>query len=95
MWKCSLKEYNAVTFYDSKSDAEKDVEFLDWNKVNQREDQYKNIKMYALLIVGITELIISFVWMVISQSSTGLYLILAFIGGATIKAGIDKINNKI
>lgn len=47
--------------------------------------------MYALLIVGIIELIISFVWMVLSQSSTGLYLILASISGATIKAGIDKI----
>lgn len=32
MWKSSLKEYNGVTFYNSKSDAEKAVEFIDSNK---------------------------------------------------------------
>ena len=32
MWKNCLKEYNGVTFYNSKSEAEKDVEFLDLNK---------------------------------------------------------------
>ena len=34
MWKSSLKEYNGVTFYNSKSDAEKDVEFVDGKKFN-------------------------------------------------------------
>ena len=32
MWKKCLTEYNGVTFYNSKLEAEKDVEFLDLNK---------------------------------------------------------------
>lgn len=52
------------------------------------------MKKYILLIIGIMEIIISFIWMTLSQSSTGLYLFLASMGGVTIKKGIDKIKSK-
>ena len=42
MWKSSLKEYNGVTFHNSKLDAEKAVEFADWHKVNQMENKYED-----------------------------------------------------
>lgn len=34
-WRNCLKEYDGVMFYNSKSDAEKAVEFVDWEKINQ------------------------------------------------------------
>ena len=34
IWKKCLKDYNGVTFYNSKSDAEKVVEFVDWNSIS-------------------------------------------------------------
>ena len=36
MWRNSLKEYNGVTFYNSKSDAAEVVEIIDWNWINNR-----------------------------------------------------------
>ncbi len=52
------------------------------------------MKKYILLIVGIIELIVSFIWMILSRSSTGLFLVLAAISGATIEHGIEKIRKR-
>ena len=43
MWRNSLKEYNGVTFYNSKSDAEKVVEFIDLNWLNNQLQAVKNM----------------------------------------------------
>lgn len=52
------------------------------------------MKKYTVLIIGIIGLITSFIWMLFSQASTGRFLLLASISGATIINGMDKNKNK-
>ncbi|MGN0365943.1 MAG: hypothetical protein ACI4E5_08420 [Suilimivivens sp.] len=52
------------------------------------------MKKYMVLILGILLLIISFVWMILSQTSTGPFLILSTISGATIVEGIHQVRKK-
>lgn len=49
------------------------------------------MKKYTLLMIGIIELILSFIWMTISQSVVGPHLALVAISGITIEKGIEKI----
>lgn len=49
------------------------------------------MKKYTVLIIGIVLLIVSFIWMIISRSSTGLFLILGGAGGAVITEGVFRI----
>lgn len=43
---------------------------------------------FCFLIIGIICLLIGFVWMVLSETSAGLYLVLAAAGGALIFEGM-------
>lgn len=52
------------------------------------------MKKYAVHIIGIAGLIASFIWMLISQSSTGWFLLLAGLSGSTIWRGITIIKHK-
>jgi uncharacterized membrane protein YbaN (DUF454 family) len=52
------------------------------------------MKKYIVLILGILLLIISFVWMILSKSSTDSFLILSAIGGATLVEGIHKVRKR-
>lgn len=52
------------------------------------------MKKYGLLIIGIIGLIASFVWMVLSHSSVGGFLIVACISGAVLGKGIGDIKGK-
>lgn len=47
-------------------------------------------KKSITFIVGIICLIVSFIWMLLSQSSTGPFLFLSGAGGALIANGIGK-----
>ena len=38
-WKNRLKKYSGIALYNSKADAEKEVEFVDWSKTEQVIDQ--------------------------------------------------------
>ena len=49
------------------------------------------MKKYIVLVLGILLLIISFVWMILSETSTGPYLILSAISGAIIVEGIHQV----
>lgn len=35
MWRNFLREYDGITFYNTKSDAQKAIEFVDWKKISQ------------------------------------------------------------
>lgn len=52
------------------------------------------MKKYMLLIIGIILLAVSFIWMVISQSSTGMFLILGGASGRIIVEGIFRIKKE-
>lgn len=52
------------------------------------------MKKFSVLLIGILCLIASFIWMVLSQSSTGPFLILGSISGAIIMEGIHRIRRK-
>lgn len=52
------------------------------------------MRRYLILIFGILLLIGSFVWMVLSQHSTGPFLILGAISGAIIVEGIHRVRKK-
>ena len=49
------------------------------------------MKKYIVLILGILLLIISFIWMILSETSTGPFLVLSAISGATIAEGIHQV----
>ena len=49
------------------------------------------MKKYIVLILGILLLIISFIWMILSETSTGPFLVLSEISGATIAEGIHQV----
>lgn len=51
------------------------------------------MKKCAVLIIGMAGLIVSFIWMLLSQSSTGWFLLLASMSGAAIGRGIAIIKN--
>ncbi len=54
------------------------------------------MKKYTVLIIGIVLFIASFIWMILSQSSTGPFLLLASVSGALIFEGVQRVkrNNK-
>jgi multisubunit Na+/H+ antiporter MnhE subunit len=52
------------------------------------------MKKYSILLIGIFCMIASFIWMVLSQSATGPFLILGSISGAIIMEGIHRIKDK-
>ncbi len=52
------------------------------------------MKKYTLILIGIVELILSFIWMTISQSVIGPHLVLIAISGMTIEKGIEKIRKR-
>ena len=52
------------------------------------------MKKYTVLIIGIVLLIVRIIWMVLSQSSTGLFVGLAAISGWLITEGIFRIKKK-
>lgn len=49
------------------------------------------MKKYIILLIGVLCLIGSFIWMILSQASTGPFLILGSIGGAIICEGIHRL----
>ena len=49
------------------------------------------MKKYIVLILGILLLIISFIWMILSETSTGPFLVLSAISGAKIAEGIHQV----
>ena len=53
------------------------------------------MKKYIVLILGILLLIISFIWMILSETSTGPFLVLSEISGATIAEGIHQVRKMV
>ena len=52
------------------------------------------VKKYVMLTIGIAELIAGIIWMLLSQSSTGLFLLFAGLSGSAIWRGITIIKHK-
>ena len=52
------------------------------------------MKKYVMLTIGIAELIAGIIWMLLSQSSTGLFLLFAGLSGSAIWRGITIIKHK-
>lgn len=48
-------------------------------------------KGFCLLVIGMICLLIGFIWMVLSETTIGLYLILAAVGGALIFEGLVMV----
>ncbi len=52
------------------------------------------MKTYIVTIIGIVSVVASFVWMVLSKASTGLFLVLAAISVVIIEEEIDRIKKE-
>jgi len=52
------------------------------------------MKKYIVLLIGILLLVVSFVWMVASEGSTGPFLLLGGISGAVIVEGIHRLRKR-
>ena len=50
-------------------------------------------KKRILVILGITCIVLAFIWMILSQSSVGPFLLLAGAGGALLANGKSKKGN--
>ena len=52
------------------------------------------MKKYTVIILGILLLIISFIWMISSEASTGPFFILSATSGAIIVEGIHQVRKR-
>ena len=66
-------------------------QFVDIGKFEFGEARRFRMKKYIVLILGILLLIISFIWMILSETSTGPFLVLSAISRATIAEGIHQV----